>query len=95
MSKGQFPLAICGLIIIVMILKMPGEHVSKLVFTIIDKLEQGYLFGYLLFVGAVVGWFFHARRQRRIIDAEMTRISNERTRLQRAQLGTRVQSSEG
>ena len=95
MSKGQFPLAIAGLIVIVMILKMPGDQVSQLMFTIIEKLERGHLLGYALFVATVVGWFFHARHQRRIIDAEVTRLSNERTRLQRAHLGARVESSEG
>jgi len=49
MKTGQFPLALGGLIFIVMIWRMPSPDVSKLMFEIISKMEfGGTLIGYPL-----------------------------------------------
>jgi hypothetical protein len=52
---------------------MPPEDVSELVFRVVDGLERGALFGYLLAVVAIGGWYVHARYQRRLISVELSR----------------------
>jgi hypothetical protein len=92
LNKGQFPLALLALIILALIWKLPAEDVSALVFMTFNKLEY---WGYPLSVVAFGGWFFHARRQRQLIVAELERISHERDKIQEKTLGGRVKSSEG
>ena len=94
MNKGQFPLAMVGMIVLTIIFKMPAEDVSRLAFQIITDLKAGYLLGYVLSIGSVSGWFIHARWQRRSITVEIDRLSGDRTRTQKQQLGTgKVKSS--
>jgi len=90
MSKGQAPLFVVAGVIALMIWKMPGPDVSKLVFRLVDAFETGYLVGYGLFVFALVGWFLHAKHQRQTIVSEMNRITEERNRLQ----GPDIESSD-
>lgn len=95
MNKGQFPIALVGLIFVIMILKMPSEDVSKLVFKLFDALIMRYIFGYVAAVVAIGGWFIHSKWQRRIITVEMKRIARERDKWQRQILGNSgLQSSE-
>jgi len=95
MNKGQFPLALVSLIVVTLILKMPSDDVSKLVFSLIEKLESGVLVTNLMLIASLGGWFFHAKYQRRIITVEIERLSEERTALQYSQIGNRVKSSKG
>jgi hypothetical protein len=94
MAKGQAPLFVVAGIFALMVVKMPAEDVSKLVFRILDALEHGYLFGYVGTVLSVGGWFVHAKVQRRTIHEEMKRLAEHRTKLQ-LQQGTDLESSEG
>ena len=90
MNKGQAPLFVVAGVIALMIWKMPGEDVSKLVFRLVDAFETGYFVGYGLFVVVTAGWFVHAKYQRQSIVREMRRITDERNRLQ----GPEIESSE-
>lgn len=72
-NKGQFPLAIFGLIAMSLIWRIPSEDVSTLVFRIVDGLERGVLLGYGLALVALGGWYIHARYQRRVISVELSR----------------------
>lgn len=94
MNKGQFPVFILGIIVLVAILKMPPADVSKLMFRVLDAAERRWLLGYALSVVLALGWFFHARSQRRLITGEMSRVAEERNRLQGKVLGDRIKSSE-
>src|SRR5687768_5813132 len=47
-NKGQFPFAMLGLVLLTLIVKMPSEDVSKLVFRLVDGVERASLLGYLL-----------------------------------------------
>jgi hypothetical protein len=94
MNKGQFPLAIVALIVLTLIIKLPPEDVSRLVFAIIDLMQRGYFVGYAGFLLATGGWFFHAKWQRRIIQNEIDRLSAERTSVQEGKLGNKIKSSE-
>jgi len=93
MNRGQFPLALLGAIILSLIWRMPEQEVGILVSRLIQGLENFYLGGYLLFLATLVGWYIHAKHQRRIIAEEMERLSNERNKLRGTTLGDRVQSS--
>jgi hypothetical protein len=95
-NKGQFPFAILGLLLLTLIVKMPPEDVSKLVFRLVDGVERGSLLGYLLSLLFLVGWYVHARYQRRVITAEIERMAAERNTLQSKNLGQqRIKSSKG
>jgi len=94
LNKGQFLIGLVGMIFTIMILKMPSEDVSKLVFEIINDLKDGSLYGYLGGIISIMGWFLHAKGQRRRISKEMERIGREKSKLQSNQLGGDVRSSE-
>jgi hypothetical protein len=93
LNKGQFPLAIIGLIILVLIWRMPNQDVSKLVFEILADLKAGYLAGWGLTVITSLGWFFHAKHIRRVMQNEFNRISKERTEQQEKRLNKSLPSS--
>ncbi len=93
MRYGQFPYFILFVILAIAFWRMPGGDVSKMMFLIVEYLRQGYLIGYVLFFGALVGWFYHARYQRRLINPEMDRIAEEKSKLQKKSLGDGVESS--
>jgi len=82
-SRGHAPLLAFIGIIYYALSRMSQDGVDKTVFEVVNGLKRGYFIGYLLFIVAVIGWYAHARWQRKIIDAEMRRISDERTRLQK------------
>jgi len=93
-NKGQFPFAILGLVLLTLILKMPSEDVSKLVFRLVDGAERDSLSGYFLSLLFLVGWYAHARYQRRVISGEIVRMAAERNALQSKSLGQqRIKSS--
>ncbi len=94
MNKGHFPLALLGVIFMIMVIKMPSADVSKLVFRVFDGLEEGRLVGYLASVMLLFGWAYHSRWQRRIINDEMKRISRERTEYQERALKEGLSSSD-
>ena len=79
-----------------LIVKMPPEDVSKLVFRLVDGLERNSFLGYILSVVVLAGWYVHARYQRRVITSEIERMAAERNRLQSKNLGQqRIKSSRG
>jgi hypothetical protein len=78
MNKGQFPIALLGLVIICFVLKMPANDVSRFVFEILGLFKSLHLVGWALGMTTSLGWLLHSKHQRRMIDKEMTRISRER-----------------
>lgn len=93
LNKGQFPLALVGCILIIVFLRMPAQDLSKFLFQVLEYLREGYVGGYILFGLSLVGWYSHSRFQRRFHSAEVTRIADERNKLQSAELGRRLESS--
>lgn len=86
-NKGQFPLAVVALIVCLLILKMPPDDVSKLVFQIFDNIKNFKLAGYLWGIIATIGWFIHIRIQRNVLNNEIMRVSDEKTTLQKMGIG--------
>jgi hypothetical protein len=95
MNKGQFPLALSALIFVVLILKMPQQDVSTLVFRLLDAAEAKKLLGWILAVIMVAIWYLHTRSLRRWCAAELERVSGERNSLQRKTLGNGLVKSSG
>lgn len=94
MNKGQFPLAIIGLIVMFALYKMPAEDVSKLVFNYFQFFTANSMLGYGLFALTLAGWFFHAKWQRRKIAEEMERIGKEKSKWQKDKLKINLESSD-
>lgn len=94
LSKGQFPVALIGLIILVIIIKMPNEDISKLVFKIIDDIKTNVILSFFISPFLVIGWFFHVRWQRKMYRDEIQRISDARNDIQKHLIGPKMTSSE-
>ncbi len=93
-NRGQFFLAIVWFLLALMILKMPGPDVSRLVFRLVESMENGKLLGYAIAIVLAMGWFWHAHWQRRMIADEMHRIGQQRTEAQsKAGLANKLKSS--
>ena len=89
-NKGQFPMAIVGLIFVILVLKMPSQDVSALVRDIFSSLKKTVGVSYSLNATLVIGWGLHSRWQRRQISHEMERMGREKTRLQEQQTGAKL-----
>jgi hypothetical protein len=94
MNKGQLPPVLLTLVILSLIWRMPAADVGRLVFDLVDGVKSGWLVGYAAAGVSILGWYFHARYQRRLITGEMRRIANERSALQSQTLGKNLKSSE-
>jgi len=93
LSKGQFPLALFGFILIFIIFKMPNEKVSELAFEIFYGVKSLNLIGIIISPIILLGWFVHLRWQRKIFTMEIDRISQERNLYQKELLGKNINSS--
>lgn len=94
LAKGQFLTALLFIAFIFMVWRMPPEDVSRLVFTVIADLENGTLLGYLLATITTGGWYLHTKRQRRLYEAEMARLAEQRDALQARALPDLLESSD-
>ena len=93
-NRGQIIPFMIGMIIMTIIIKMPSSDVSKLAFEILSEFATLHLVGYGIGIFSTLGWFIHARSQRRVISREMERIGREKSQLQSKKLGGDVKSSE-
>lgn len=94
LNKGQFLPALLALLFAIMLVRMPSEDVSRLVFQILADLKNGQLLGYALALISTAGWAFHVKWQRRVITAEMRRVTRERNELQAQATPAEIESSE-
>ena len=92
-NRGQLPQATAAIVVIVIVVKMPSDDVSKLASSAISKLVDGSLAGWAIAALAIIGWAWHARRQRRWWNTEMDRVSRERTKYQKIALKEKLGSS--
>jgi hypothetical protein len=87
MSKGQLLLlALCG-VLVIFACRIPSESIPKLFDEVINRLCNGYLAGYGLWLISITSWFFHARWQRKLMHNELQRVTKERNMYQRQVLG--------
>ncbi|MEN9611908.1 MAG: hypothetical protein RLZZ628_2722 [Bacteroidota bacterium] len=92
-NKGQFPIAIIGAIIIILVLKMPSDDTSKLVFKVFSHFTTMHFLGWGISFISILGWYFSNRYQRRIHHQEMTRIAEEKKKLQEQKISKKLPSS--
>jgi hypothetical protein len=94
-NKGQFPMAILGLIIVIYMVRVSPEQLAEFGKSILASLQAGNLWGYLLFILTLGGWYTHTKSLRRKHFYELGRIAGEKTGLQKRELGNKVKSSKG
>jgi hypothetical protein len=92
-NKGQFPLAVAGAIVLMILWRMPNESLGKLIFEVVDLFKTRYLIGYALAVIFLGGWFLHSKILRRVTAEELKRVTDERNKLQQAAAGVKLVSS--
>ena len=93
-NKGQLPLIMGGVLLAIPLLRMPAQDASRFMFEFLSDIREARIVGYVLFVLTLVGWYLHARLQRRTIHDEIQRISRERSRLQQRELPGEIESSD-
>lgn len=87
MNKGQLLSAVFGIIMIVLAVKMPPEEVGKIASQLVDIVVLGNFVGYILFALTLLLWCLHNKRERRVSEKELRRVSRLRDELQRQILG--------
>jgi hypothetical protein len=92
-NRGQLPVFGIFFVLLMLVWKMPGEDVSKLVFEIFALLRNGELFAYILAFLLGIGWFVHARIMRKVFSDEFERIGLEKSELQGKLAGKKFGSS--
>lgn len=93
LNKGQFPIAIVGAVMIILLVKMPLEASTKLVFELLKLFKSLHLLGWGLFLLTTIGWYFNSKKLRRIHSLEMSRVSVEKKELQETLIGRSLQTS--
>ena len=78
MNKGLFVPACIFFLILVMLLKTPNDYFP----TLWKSLGDYKMWGYILAVVCVTGWGMNVRYLRRVHHNEITRIGDEKTKLQ-------------
>lgn len=94
MNRGQLP--VLGVIAVVVLLvgRMQESDVSTLVFEIFHELKEGQLWGYVLWLLTLAGWFYHAKHTRRMFSDETARIGREKSELQGKLSNVKYKSSD-
>lgn len=90
MNKGLFVPACIFFLVLVMLLRTPGEYFPTLWKALADYSQ----WGYILAVLAVSGWGMNVRYLRRIHHNEITRLSGEKKQLQEERAGRIMKTSE-
>ncbi|MCD4745408.1 MAG: hypothetical protein K8R58_03830 [Bacteroidales bacterium] len=93
LNKGQFPLALFGTIIIILMLKLSSDDASKLIFKIVTLFKSMHLVGWILSFVFVIGWYMNTRKLRRLHTSEMRRIAQEKKKLQEILIGKKLKTS--
>ena len=93
MDKGQAPLFVGALVLLVILVRLPPESLARLMDRVLDGFQNWWVTGYVLFGATLVAWAIHTKWIRRAAFREEDRMSKEKTRLQRKQIGKSMKSS--
>jgi hypothetical protein len=88
--KGQFPIAVGGIVLVVMLLKMRSTDVGQFAFRLLDAAERGAVFGYVLCLVISCAWVMQVRYLKRQFRQEIDRVIAERNAMQARVLGNRI-----
>lgn len=89
-NKGQFPLAVVAAIMIIVLLKIPSEDLSKLAFRVLEKFELANWGGWVLSLILVFLWYFTSKTLRKNYFKELDRIIKENEELQQLLLAEKA-----
>jgi hypothetical protein len=92
-NRGQLPVLGLLFLVALVLLKMPEEDVSKLVFSIVESFRRWELVAYPLLLITVGGWCWHAKWMRKAFSDEAERIGREKSVLQSVVSGVKYKSS--
>lgn len=93
LNRGQFPVALIGLILVIALVRIPPADLSRLIFRVLDAAEAREYGGWALSALISLAWIYQSKRQRRAIAAEMGRLSEQRNWLQQIALNGQIKSS--
>jgi hypothetical protein len=93
LNKGQFPIAVFGIVLIILVAKLPSSDASKLLFELVQLFKEMHLLGWLLSFVFLILWYLNARKLRKFHTFEITRISQEKKELQETLIGKKLQTS--
>lgn len=93
LNRGQFPIAVIGLIALIAVCRMPPADLTRLIFRLLDAAEAHEYGGYALTAATALSWAISGKRQRQKMAAEIERLSEERNRFQRIALDGQIKSS--
>ena len=92
-NKGQLPVLLVGVILLVLIIKIPSQEAASIFYKTIDALEHYHILGWIFSFVLTLLWFFNSKRVRRVHANEMKRIAEEKTHLQSSAHGMKMPSS--
>jgi hypothetical protein len=90
---GQTPLILGGIILVILILRLPAAYIPVFCDRIINRMTNGYLVGYALSILMVAGWYLNVRFVLKFKNNEIDRLSKERNFYQQKCIGD-IESSE-
>lgn len=82
LNKGQFPIAVVLVIFIIIFWRLPATDLKSILEDFLNRFESNYIFGWVLFVITLLGWYFHNRYVRKVHLNEINRILQEKQDLQ-------------
>lgn len=93
-NRGQLPIFGFFFVVSIIVWKMPGGDVTKLMFSLLQSLRDAELVAYIIAGILAIGWYSHARVMRKIYSDEFERIGREKTALQTQASGVAFKSSD-
>ncbi|OGS23001.1 MAG: hypothetical protein A2252_06295 [Elusimicrobia bacterium RIFOXYA2_FULL_39_19] len=93
MLRGLLVPAMLFVCILLLIYKTPTAVVGQLILSFFHSLKKYSDFGYFLSIFIIIAWYLHINFINKNHDSELTRISNERNRLQELLYPGSTQSS--
>lgn len=83
-NKGQFPFAVVGAILALLLFRVPEAEIVPLIHWMVETVGTIWYLGYFLFVATVFAWYFHAQRVRAETTAQFNAFkSGQRTAAKR------------
>lgn len=92
-NKGQLPLLGVIAMLLLLIFRMPEQHLGDVATEVVASLKHGELWVYLLEALTVFAWYVHAKSMRKTFSEEAERIGREKTRIQSRAAGVTFKSS--
>ena len=82
MERGQMPILLAFGAFFLLIWKLESADSLTLINLILDKLSDWYMYGYVLFILSIIGWYGTSRSLHKMHFEECDRVGREKTELQ-------------